>query len=366
MPPAERVPDDVTSLLQRACAAGYATGWAALASRRGLAGRLWCCGVAALGGATVTQDLLWDLASLTKPLAGTTLLLLARRDGLDLDMPLAALLPELEGSPWGETPVWRCATHTASLPAWQPLYALGGRSAAGYLGALRAMGPIAPPGTRVVYSDLGFIALGIALERAAGAGLAALFLELVAEPLGLAGEITFAPPLGVAAAAGERRPFVEERMLAERGIGGAPPPPLDAALSCDDGNARGLGGSAANAGLFATAAAVATLAAEYLPGGGELLTAEEAELAARCWTPGLEQARGLGWQLASSPGCSAGPAVASAAFGHTGFTGTSVWVDPEARSAYVLLGNRLHPGGRTPDLHPLRRRFHALARRALS
>jgi CubicO group peptidase (beta-lactamase class C family) len=158
---------------------------------------------------------------------------------------------------------------------------------------------------------------------------------------------------------------VERALLREQHLAGEPPPRLSGVLPCDDGNARGLGGVAGNAGLFGTAAAVARLASEYLPGGGELLTAEEAALATRSHTRGLGQERGLGWQLAATPGCSAGPALPPEAFGHTGFAGTSVWVDPGARTAFVLLANRLHPGGRTPDLHPLRRRFHCLASRTL-
>ena len=363
---AEPDPDDVSTLLRRARSAGLGAGWAGLAGRYGLDGRVWCSGVAEVGGAAVAPDLLWDLASLTKPLAGTTLLLLARRDGLDLEMPLRFLLPELGGSAWADVSVLHCATHTASFPAWAPLYAPGGPSAEAYLEALFRVAPVAPPGTRVVYSDLGFIALGIALERAAGVDLATLFAELVAGPLGLEGELTFAPPASAPAVAGDRRFLVEERMLADRGLSGSPPPALSGIRSCDDGNARGLGGIAANAGLFGTAAAVARLAGEYLPGGGELIAADEAELATRCWTPDFEQARGLGWQLAATPGCSAGPALPPSGFGHSGFTGTSVWADPEERAVYVLLGNRLHPGGRVADLHPLRRRFHSLARRALS
>jgi serine-type D-Ala-D-Ala carboxypeptidase len=359
-------PDGVAGLLQGATAAGLAAGWTALASRSGRDGRVWCHGAAGAGGPPVQPDLLWDLASLTKPLAGTVLLLLARRDGLDLEMELGSLLPELGRAPWGRVPVWQCATHTAGFPAWVPLYALGGCSAAGYLEALARVPPAVAPGTRVLYSDLGFIALGIALERAAGESLATLFAGVVAHPLGLADEITYAPTLASRVAAGERRWFVEERLLGERGIGGSPPAGGDGVHPCDDGNARGLGGIAASAGLFASAAAVARLAAEFLPGGGELINDEEAALATRCWTPGLEQARGLGWQLAATSGCSAGPALPPSGFGHSGFTGTSVWTDPESRVSYVLLGNRLHPGGRTPDLHPLRRRFHSLARRTLS
>ncbi|TAM48763.1 MAG: class A beta-lactamase-related serine hydrolase [Acidobacteria bacterium] len=355
--------DAVAGLLGRAVEAGLARRWVGLAAREGGAGMCWSAGGSQADGAEAA-DLRFDLASLTKPLATATLLLLARRDGLDLGQPVADLVPELAGPPWGGVTVAQCATHTAGFPAWAPLYAGGcGRDA--YLETLRQVRPVAAAGARVEYSCLGFIVLGIALERAGGADLGALFAELVAEPLGLADELGFAPPAAASVAPGERRWYVEEGLLAARGVAAAAPPALAGTAPCDDGNARGLGGAAGNAGLFGTAAAVARLAAEYLPGGGELLDAAEAELATRCRTEGLGQARGVGWQLASSPGCSAGPALPPSAFGHTGFTGVSVWSDPGSRAVYVLLGNRLHPSGRTPDLHPLRRRFHVLAGEAI-
>jgi len=131
----------------------------------------------------------------------------------------------------------------------------------------------------------------------------------------------------------------------------------------DDGNARFLGGVAGNAGLFGSARGVSLLAAEYLPGGGRLLTSEEAELATTSATGGLEQERGFGWQLASTSGCSAGAGLSPRSFGHTGFTGVSVWADPSTRGVFVLLTNRNHPEQREIDLHPLRRRFHVLAGR---
>ncbi len=355
--------DAVGALLSRAVGAGLASRWVALAARGG-GGMCWCeaaAGLARDGDA----DLRFDLASLTKPLATATLLLLARRDGLDLETALVDLLPELAGSPWGDVTLVQCATHTAGFPAWAPLYAGGARDRDGYLAALRRVLPARSPGTAVEYSCLGFVALGFVLERAGGAGLDALFAELVAEPLGVADELGFAPAAEAAVAEGEARWWVEEALLAERGIATAPPAAAAGVVPCDDGNARGLGGVAGNAGLFGTAAAVARLAAEYLPGGGELLDAGEAELATRNGTDGVGQARGLGWQLASTPGCSAGPALSPGAFGHTGFTGVSVWGDPGTGAVLVLLGNRLHSGGRTPDLHPLRRRFHALAVAAL-
>lgn len=352
---------EVAQLLERAVAAGCAPGWSALASWEGEGGVAWVAGQVAVGGGPMAVDVRFDLASLTKPLATTTLTLLACRDGLDLDVPLGDALPELAASPWREARVWHCLTHTAGFPAWAPLYALGPASAEGYLDSLCRLEPVAPPGARVEYSCVGFIVLGILLERGFGLPLREAFAELVAQPLGIADEVGFAPPCETPVAAGQQVPAVERRLLAERGMAVDPPPALSGVHSCDDGNARALGGAAGNAGLFGTAAAVARLAAEYVPGGRELLSAQEVELACRCWTAGLEQARGLGWQLAATPGCSAGPALPPDAVGHTGFTGTSLWVDRQRARIYVLLANRLHPGGRTPDLHPVRRRFHWLA-----
>lgn len=351
----------VQELLNRAVRAGMSVGCVALATRADAQGRGWCSGRAAVGGGPAEVELIYDLASLTKPLVTGTLLLLARRDGLDLQAPLGELLPELEGTPWAGVAVWQAASHCAGFPGWEPLYALGECSREGYLAALGRVQPMAPAGTRVEYSCLGYLALGIALERAGGADLAVLFEELVTTPLGVADELFFAPPLAVPVAGQAWREDAEAEMVRQRGLNAAVPPLPPGRRAGDDGNSRGLGGVAGNAGLFGSAAAVARVAAEYLPGGGELLTAEEAELATRNWTSGLEQARGLGWQLAATPGCSAGPALPPHAFGHSGFSGTSVWVDPQRRQVYVLLANRLHPWCRLPDLHPLRRRFHALA-----
>jgi CubicO group peptidase (beta-lactamase class C family) len=356
---------EVAELLGRAVRAGLAVGWVALAVREGEAGLCWCAGRRGVGDEPVEADLRYDLASLTKPLASATLLLLARRDGLDLETPLADLLPELADSVWGGVTLLQCSTHTAGFPAWVPLYAFHGASREGYLQALCELAQTSPAGTRVEYSCPGFIALGLALERAGGADLTTLFAELVAGPLELGAELAFAPRAATPVAAGETRWRVEEQLLAERGLAAVPPAGNGGVVACGDGNARGLGGAAGNAGLFGTAAAVARLAAEYLPGGGELLTIEEAALATAARTDGLEQSRGIGWQLAATPGCSAGGALPPHAFGHTGFSGTSVWVDPDSRAVYVLLGNRLHPGGLTPDLHPLRRRFHLLSARTL-
>lgn len=350
----------ITCLLAAAVKSGLAPGFVALWGRPDAPQRV-AWGWRGLGAGQVTPGVWFDLASLTKPLVTTTLVLLARRQGMGLHDPLVRFLPELSGSHWSSVTVFQCLTHTAGFPAWAPLYTGGEPSRESYLRALAAIAPVHAPGTEVVYSCLGFLALGLALERVGGAPLSELFRREVLLPLGLSEELGFCPPLWRPVALGEKLFFVEEKLCRQRGLSAGPPPLLASSWSCDDGNARGLGGVAGNAGLFGTVFGVFRLAQEYLPGFGRLLQAEEAALATKNHTPGMAQARGLGWQLATTAGCSAGSALSAASFGHTGFTGTSVWVDPERQAVFVLLGNRLHPGGRTPDLHPLRRRFHLLA-----
>jgi CubicO group peptidase (beta-lactamase class C family) len=214
----------------------------------------------------------------------------------------------------------------------------------------------------VEYSCPGFILLGLALERILAAPLDVLFARRVLAPLGLTEAAGFRPSPKRPLAGAASSPSVEVRKCRELEEDPATVPPMAANMP-DDGNARFLGGVAANAGLFGTAAAVHRLASQYVVGAGELLEPDEIALATTPTGGGTaqgEQLRGLGWQLARSPGCSAGPALSATAFGHTGFTGTSVWVDPERRAVLVLLMNRHHPGHHEVDLHPLRRRLHAL------
>jgi len=308
----------------------------------------------------------FDLASLTKPLVTTTLALIAFRERmLRIETKVGEVLCEVRGTDVGDLDIGQLLTHTSGLPAWLPLYCLAegdpGRLAE-RLGAVRLE---RPPGRRVVYSCVGFVMLGMMLERSFGSPLASIFRDRVTGILGIEDELGFSPdPATHSLIGGAASPMVEERLIAELGLDRCWIPPMAPGLP-DDGNARFLGGAAGNAGLFGTAAGISLLAKEFVGGGGVLLDREEIEMVTAIRTADLEQARGLGWQLASSPGCSAGPSLSPEAFGHTGFTGVSVWIDPEIEAAFILLTNRNHPGQRENDLHPLRRRFHALARESL-
>jgi len=228
------------------------------------------------------------------------------------------------------------------------------------MAGIRALVPVGPPGGQVEYSCPGFILLGLILEEVFCLDLAKAFTENIARPLSLKDELSFAAHgAGRLIAGGAAESGAEVEMV--RSLGFDPstiPPHVDGQV--DDGNARFLGGVAGNSGLFGTIGGVVRLGQEYLSGGGVLLTSEESDLAAECRTHGHASARGLGWQVSSSPGCSAGPAMSPDSIGHVGFTGTSLWVDRQQGCVMALLSNRHHPAHRGIDLHPFRRRFNTL------
>jgi CubicO group peptidase (beta-lactamase class C family) len=346
---------EVETLLRRAVRAGFAPAAVARWGRTGDTRQV------AIGAA---HETLFDLASLTKPLATTSLVMQAWRDGsISLQGRVDEILPELEGTAVGALVLKTLLTHTSGLPGWLPLYCLADGDP-GLL--LRALGRIeleAEPGKQVEYSCIGYVIVGVMLERIAGARLDRLFTSQIAGPLGLAEEIGFRPSCDDReVAGGAMEPVVERRMVRAMGLDPGLVPAVGIGLP-DDGNARFLGGAAGNSGLFGTARAVWELAMQHLAPGSQLFSDEPISLAVRCHTRGLQQDRGLGWQLASTNGCSAGGSLTPEAFGHTGYSGTSVWVDPAQRSCCVLLTNRNFPWPREVDLHPLRRRFHTLCSR---
>lgn len=311
----------------------------------------------------VTADTWFDLASLTKPLVTTTLSLLAFREGvLTPDTRVAEVLCETGKSPLGDLEVHDLLTHTSGLPAWLPLYCLAEGRRERISRVLQRVAVESRPGAKVLYSCIGFVVLGLMLEELSGSRLEDLFRRRVIIPLGLEEHLGFHPDPDLRpVAGGATRPTAEERLVLDLGLDPEWIPAVGTGLP-DDGNARFLGGAAGNAGLFGTAHGVSRLTAQYFGSfGGTLLSGEEVEPAVTSHTGGLEQERGWGWQMASSPGCSAGAAMARTAFGHTGFTGVSVWAEPVNGDIWVLLSNRNHPAQRGVDLHPLRRRFHALA-----
>lgn len=317
----------------------------------------------------------YDLASLTKPLVTATLaVLLAREDVVSLDEPAGERLEELHGSPWEQVTLLTLLTHEARLPAWEPLY-LHGSDLPAYLRRVAALRPL--PDAGVVYSDLGYLLAGALLERAARAPLDRLFRRWVTGPLSrLAGAgadpVRFRPPLAwrgrVAPTEADDR--IERALVAgtygfkavagydgwRRGV---------VRGEVHDRNAAVLGGVAGHAGLFGTAAGVAFLARQFLP-GSELFDLDELGLFVTPRTSPLGDLRTIGFQVPQGADAVTAAALSSRTFGHTGFTGTSLFIDPGDATICVLLTNRIHPGPGTTHMLALRRGFHQAAARILA
>ncbi|CAM3527011.1 serine hydrolase domain-containing protein [Deinococcus frigens] len=271
------------------------------------------------------EDFFFDLASLTKPLFTARHVLRAAEQGhLDLDDPVATHLPELgwmRDTPLKTRTLRQLMTHTAGLPAWVPLYTWGGAET---IRARFMQEPwqMADPG-QVVYSDLGYMLLGRVLERVFDRPLRDFELDY---------GLTFSPEANKSVAT--ERCAWRERLL--RG-------------ETHDENAAAQGGVAGHAGLFGTLGGVLHQAERLLRGGWLSPAAQAGAL--RVQAPG----RTLAF-VAAQPGWSGGSLSSPAAFGHTGFTGTGVWVDPAYGLAWTLLTNRVHPSRHNAfDIQGLRR-----------
>ena len=330
----------------------------------------------ALGNAVVnpqpipaTLETIYDLASLTKPLV--TGLLCSRRieaGELTLDSSVAHYLAEFDRTDKQEITVRELLTHTSGLPAWQPLYVLAEGERDRAAGALANLKLEYKPGTRVVYSDLSFILLGFLLERMTGIRLAQLARQEIIDALKL--QHTFFNPersLQTGIAACEIGNSYEREMC--RDSGGSEYRNWRKDLiwgEVHDGNAHFLGGAAGHAGLFSTVSETLVLAQQFLAGETKLLKPETCKLFRENMTSGFNEARSLGWQLAATKDSTAGPDLPADSFGHTGFTGTSCWIDPDHERVFLLLTNRTH--ARTlpfANINSVRRSFHSLAAASL-
>ena len=307
----------------------------------------------------VRAGTLFDLASLTKPLATALICLrLADRGELDLEAPLGEAMPRLAGRKLGRLTAIDLLTHRSGLPAWRPFY-LSCRSLDQVVDAIARGRGRHPPRTRVLYSDLNYLLLGALLRDVTGWPLDGLFRREVVRPLGLKG-IGFnpTPRLRRSCAATERGNRYERAMVGSRGRGYRGFRRKLIWGEVHDHNAWNLGGVAGHAGLFGTVDAVHRIARAMLGDPPQFLSAHWRRRLFTHATPGMDGARAVGLQLASDPGSSAGPALPARAAGHTGFTGTSLWIEPRSAAIYVLLTNRMHPVRGAADMNDIRRRFH--------
>lgn len=315
-------------------------------------------------------DTIYDLASLTKPLI--TSLLCSRRielGELTLDSSVSHYLPEFDRTDKQMITVRELLTHTSGLPAWRPLYLLTEDQPDRAAGAIASLDLEYKPGTRVVYSDLGFIALGILLERMTGQRLAYMAQHEIFEPLKLK-QTFFNPEIaqqtGIAAC--ETGNAYEADMCKQ--LGEAEYANSRQRLiwgEVHDGNAYFLGGAAGHAGLFSTASETFLLAQQFLRDSTRLLAPDTCNLFRENMTSGLEEARSIGWQLAATKDSTGGVDLPPDSFGHNGFTGTSLWLDPEHQRVFILLTNRTHAHTLPfANINAVRREFHRLAAKALS
>jgi CubicO group peptidase (beta-lactamase class C family) len=327
-----------------------------------------------------TLETIFDLASLTKPLVtGMLLALLVERGLVGLDSPVSTYLPQFGASDKRAVTVRHLLTHTSGLPAWQPLYLLCEGDRERVLDVIASQPLEQPEGTRVVYSDLGFITLGLLAARVASTPLDELARREIFRPLKLTR--TFFNPeksLQTEVAASESGGNAYERGMCESEPGPETtrhqPGPKTAGQwrertvwgEVHDGNAFFLGGAAGHAGLFSTARETLRLGEQFLPRTTALLAPETCALFTSNMTEGLNEARSFAWQLAATPESTAGARLPPESFGHLGFTGTSCWIDPRLERILILLTNRTH-AHTLPfvNINGVRRRFNTLAVEAL-
>ncbi len=342
-----------------------------------LRGELQCVAVAGRlssepPGLPVQPSTIYDLASLTKPLATvTSILLLIQRTKVALGDPVQQVLAELEGTPIGEATVRDLLTHRSGLPGWRPLYerldagaivpglCSGNQPVKQYvLKMIRDEPLIYARGERSVYSDLGFMLLGFLVERLSGMALDLWCEEAIIRPLG-ADPLIFCPTTR-RAQPGVARSTVDASRIA--------PTEQDEWRNrllrgeVHDENAAAMGGVAGHAGLFGTAESVLAVSEAWLRAyhgkrsilDGELVrqfTTRQALASQSSWA--------LGWDTPSAPS-SSGSRFSERSFGHLGYTGTSLWIDPLCELEVVLLSNRVHPSRRNEKIKVFRPCIHDL------
>ena len=326
--------------------------------------------------AVVTPSTIFDLASLTKPVATTTMaMMLYERGLLELDAPVAGTVPEFRADANGADPRRSEVTfrtllaHSSGLPAYEKLF-LRFHSRDKLLQAAFTTPLTADPGSHAEYSDIGFIILGEALERIAGERLDIFCQRETFGPLGMA-HTGFNPPVAIRS---EIPPTADEREKC--GAGGparekqtsasnpsvSPSQPRSTFRQriiqgeVQDENAFVLGGIAGHAGLFSTAEELA-LFAQTLLADSPILRPETISLFTRRESEPAGTSRALGWDTASSPSQS-GKHFGPRSYGHLGYTGTSLWIDPDRQLSITLLTNRTWPDCSNQAIQQVRPQVH--------
>lgn len=315
-------------------------------------------------------DSLFDLASVTKLFVTAAFMTLVEQGKVALDQPVCTVLPEFSGArpirpyedpiKWGqqveptgsegalvnasEVTYRNLLAHNSGLPAWRPLKDQPDADSARRM----ALGTdfFYPRGTRSVYSDIGLILLGMSIEKLTGLGLDGAVYQRVAQPLGLK-QTRYLPLAGQPYDTSDIAPTEFCAWRQRRVVG-----------EVHDENAARLGGVAGHAGLFSSAPELARFGQAFLPGGESLLKPETIDEMTRVQVADGMVRRGLGFALWSPDPEASGNPFHPSAFGHTGFTGTSLWMDPSRNLVVALLTNRVYYGRNAGEILKFRVDLH--------
>lgn len=318
----------IDHVVERGITAGGYPGAAVVVGRRGSA--VWEKGFGRLGwnssDAAVTEKTIYDLASLTKVVGTTTAVMLLFDEGkIKLDEPVDTYLPEFSGGNKSLVTVRMLLEHRSGLPAGRDLWRIASSPADARRAVLET--PLAyMPGRVFEYSDLGADVLAFIVERTSGMSLDAFLSQRVFQPLGM-DETTFRPS-----------PFLRGR-IAPTELN--PPRGYPLRGEVHDENAYALGGVAGHAGIFSTASDLSVFAQMMLNGGEYNGTRLIQDSTVSLFTKRRAGTRALGWDTCGGQG-SCGKYLSDHAYGHTGFTGTSLWIDPDRQMFVILLTNRVH------------------------
>ncbi|MCY7345918.1 MAG: beta-lactamase family protein [Pyrinomonadaceae bacterium] len=316
------------------------------------------------------SETIYDLASLTKPLvAGLLCAKLIKNGEMRLSDKLSHYFKEFDTNEKQAITLENLLTHTSGFQTWKPFYLIANLKSE--ILSLIAAEPLENlPNEKAVYSDLNFLTLTILLEKLHGERIDKIAKREIFAPLNLQNTF-YNPPreLQKRIAASEKGNEYEKQMCIEKGFDVANYQWREQQIwgEVHDGNCYFMNGVSGHAGLFSTAFEAFKIAQQFLANQTTLLKPETCELFRTNFTPNLNEARSIAFQLAKTKDSTAGAALAKDSFGHLGFTGTSLWIEPETTRIYILLTNRTHARDLPfANINSVRRKFHELAAQELN
>ena len=322
-------------------------------------------------------DTIYDLASLTKPLV--TGLLCARlfeAGEINLSDKIAEHFPAFDTDEKRGITLENLLTHVSGFAAWRPFYLLENTNRAAkdkriaILESISAETPENPPNSRVVYSDLNFLILTFLLEKLYGERIDRIAEKEIFAPLNLRNTFYNPPPdLRKEIAASEKGNEFEKQTCIEKSFDVSKYDWRDYQIrgEAHDGNCYFINGASGHAGLFSNVFETFKIAQQFLAEETVLLKAETCKLFRTNFTKGFNEARSIAFQLAETKDSTASSSLSTDSFGHLGFTGTSLWIEPSTERIFILLTNRTHNRPLPfENINAVRREFHRIAAQFLN